>query len=87
MEQPIGESVIDIVKTIAPLTVMKNFFDPDSVINKEASLNMMMKFIEKDKIANDLYNGTFNSDVLRTEQEELATGVPQREGKRGGNID
>ena len=72
MEQPLGKSLIDIADTIAPLAIMKQFWDPDSIINKEASLNMMMKFIEKDKVANDLYNGVFNSDVLRTEREELA---------------
>ena len=87
MDQPIGRSLLDIFWTIAPIAASKKFYDKDSIVNKEASLNMMMSFIEKDEIANNLYNWIFDSRVLKSEQEEIAAWAMPREWKRWGNID
>lgn len=87
MDQWMPKSVIEIFKTLAPIVVASKFLNEDNIINKEATLNFIKHNIEKDKIANDLYNWVFNSAVLRTEAEERALWVLIPEWRFWWNID
>lgn len=58
-------------KNILPLKLINKFRAEPDDINKEASYELLNNVIEKDKIANDFYNGKFNRDVLYTKQDAL----------------
>lgn len=66
-----------LMKNLLPLKIAGKFFNTPQDINKEAAYELFQKSVEGDPVANDLYNGIFNTDVLYTEQDAINMGKPE----------
>lgn len=66
-----------LMKNLLPFKIAGKFFNTPQDINKEASYELFQKSVEHDPVANDLYNGIFNTDVLYTEDEAKVMWKPE----------